>query len=246
MPISPNSIIHFTKSKESLKGILSDNFKLKYCREIMPFSDEQVVVYVPMVSFCDIPLSQVKEHIEKYGEYGLGLTREWAVKNKLNPVLYVEPSSHLSESYLAVINQFFPGAVEQSDEESQGLRNIADFLRYMKPYQGPLIREGREHGSYRFSDEREWRFVPSHQAECEMLYTEHDGEGYRKKAALSLDALRLHFEPNDIKYIIIKDDSEISEFISHLRGVKGGKYLFNDVDRLSARILTAEQIRSDF
>ena len=33
MAISPSSIIHFTNKKESLIGILTNNFKLSYCKE---------------------------------------------------------------------------------------------------------------------------------------------------------------------------------------------------------------------
>ena len=91
--LSSNSIIHFTKTKESLKGILENNFKLSFCKETFHLGNDVSRIYVPMVSFCDIPLSEVKNHIEKYGAYGIGLTREWAIKQGLNPVLYLEKES---------------------------------------------------------------------------------------------------------------------------------------------------------
>ncbi len=98
MPLSSNTLIHFTANKEALKGILADNFKLKYCKEVLNWGDKSPMeLYVPMVSFCDIPLSQIKEHISRYGHYGIGLTREWAVANKLNPVLYIQPGSSLAQ-----------------------------------------------------------------------------------------------------------------------------------------------------
>jgi len=60
-----------------------------------------------------------------------------------------------------------------------------------------------------------------------------------------LAELRLNFEPGDIKYIIIKHDHEISEFIDILRKTKG-KYAYDDVERLMTRIITVEQIETDF
>tara|TARA_R110002096_G_scaffold404235_2_gene602027 strand:+ start:334 stop:522 length:189 start_codon:yes stop_codon:yes gene_type:complete len=62
MGLSSNSIIHFTKTSESLKGILQENFRIKFCLEIVNL-ETQLNYAAPMVSFCDIPLSQVKEHI---------------------------------------------------------------------------------------------------------------------------------------------------------------------------------------
>lgn len=246
MSLSSNSIVHFTSSKDALKGILSDNFKIKYCREVLKFEGRSdIVLRVPMVSFCDIPLSQVKEHISRYGEYGLGLTREWAVRNRLNPVLYFEPGSHLAQSYSSAMTGLSKSRSAVDIEQAYG--DLWDLARYMKPYEASLERKGDTVDRYRFSDEREWRYVPPKGSGCVSLFVDSQlGFEFDESSASKVDALRLQFEPNDIKYIIIKDDSEISEFISHLRGVKGGKYLFNDVDRLSSRILTTEQIRSDF
>ncbi len=67
----------------------------------------------------------------------------------------------------------------------------------------------------------------------------------KKAADAKLEPFRLEFEPNDIKYIIIQKDAEIGEFIEHLRRAKGMKYALHDIERLTTRILTTEQIQSD-
>lgn len=87
MPLSSNSLIHFTKNKSTLCGILENDFKIKYCLETINAKRHQYIGAVPMVSFCDIPLSEVKDHIKKYGAYGIGLSKQWGIKNGLNPVL---------------------------------------------------------------------------------------------------------------------------------------------------------------
>ena len=243
MPLSSNTIIHLTREKASLQGILQDNFRVHYCKEAIALDSEIYEVHVPMVSFCDIPLSEIKDHIEKYGCYGIGLTKAWAVRNGLNPVLYVEPTSHLAKSYKKAFSDLVLDVA--GDEFTDGQQCFTDVLRYLKNYQGPLSRKGVLHDEYRFSDEREWRHVPQLTEACDMLLTTESYLKDESAAQAQLSSLRLHFEPNDIKYIIIQSDSEISEFVSLLRNAKGKKYAYDDVERLMTRILTTEQIKGD-
>lgn len=136
MPVSSNTLIHFTKDKERLKSIFLDNFRVGFCKEAPTLGGFGTTCHVPMVSFCDIPLSQIKDHISKYGEYGIGLTREWGIRNKLNPVLYLEPGSLLSESYRAAANYFLSRAREEkelvarSDEYFRAVVALGEMLSY--------------------------------------------------------------------------------------------------------------------
>lgn len=118
----------------------------------------------------------------------------------------------------------------------------------MKNYQDDLVRNGNITEEYRFSDEREWRYVPSITEDCIMIIAEvqYDDEALIEKANKSLQKLRLEFEPIDIKYIIIQSDSEISEFLDLLRASKGVKYSYQEVERLMTRLITTEQIVTDF
>ena len=243
MPLSSNTIIHLTRDRSSLQGILEDNFKIYYCKETIRLDEEEYQVRVPMVSFCDIPLSEIKSHIEKYGNYGIGLTKEWAVRNGLNPVLYVEPKSLLARSYNVAFTKLVIEAL--GEVISEGQKCFTDVLRYIKNYQGPLSRKETLIEEYRFSDEREWRFVPAPNEKCEMLMTDERYDSDPAAVQASLEPLRLYFEPNDIKYIIIQSDAEISEFVQLLRNAKGKKYAYDEVERLTTRILTTEQIQGD-
>lgn len=247
MSLSSNTLIHFTADKEALKGILSENFKLKYCREVLNWGhNSRSIIRVPMTSFCDIPLSQIKDHISKYGHYGIGLTREWAVKNKLNPVLYVQPDSSLAQSY----KQFIDDIAKDKDhfkDKKDVVKRLLDPLRYMKNYEATLERNGKTFRKYRFSDEREWRYVPPYTQGCRILYTDRDYsiDGAPEAAAASISAYRLKFRPNDVKYIIIKNDKEIGEFIEHLRHAKGKNYSQSQIERLTTRLFTSDQIHKD-
>ncbi|WP_343633620.1 abortive infection system antitoxin AbiGi family protein [Fluviicola sp.] len=248
MALSSNSIIHFTSTVDALKGILQDNFKIKYCAETIFFELEKEIKYAaPMVSFCDIPLSQIKDHIGKYGAYGIGLTKEWAQRQRLNPVMYVQAGSFLAKSIQESYRNIAKVKNVEWDKISSDQRNWLNILRYVKNYEADLSRGGEVVKNYRFSDEREWRYTPSYE-ECNPMAINpvaYQTEEQKKRINKKLSNLRLEFEPNDIKYIIIERESEISEFVDILKKSKGNKYSYNDVERLMTRIITSEQIKTD-
>jgi len=245
MGLSSNSLIHLTKNKNSLMGILQEEFKIKYCLETIRTSKGPFTAAVPMVSFCDIPLSEIKNHIKSYGEYGIGLKKVWAKRKGLNPVLYLDSNSTLGGDFLNAAKEILSGKKFSTYTETETA--IGDLLRYMKNYEGELLRDGLTISDYRFSDEREWRYVPNRKvASMAIGLKEYDTVEKKEKANSLLGTLSLGFEPNDIAYIIIKNESEISEFIQSLEDAKGKKYPFHDVKRLTTRIITTDQILNDF
>jgi hypothetical protein len=58
-------------------------------------------------------------------------------------------------------------------------------------------------------------------------------------------AARISFEPNDIKYLIVRREDEIVPLIRELEMIKG-RYSYEAVRLLFSRIISAEQVRSDF
>ncbi|MEM9679433.1 MAG: abortive infection system antitoxin AbiGi family protein, partial [Bacteroidota bacterium] len=67
MAISTNSIIHYTNSFKTLTSILKEGFKIKYCAEELDlFEDKGSLAAHPMISFCDIPLSDSVQHFDAY------------------------------------------------------------------------------------------------------------------------------------------------------------------------------------
>ncbi len=165
-------------------------------KECVSLSNKAAVYSIPMVSFCDIPLSEIKEHISKYGSYGLGMTKEWGIRKGLNPVLYVSQNSMLSESYRKAIVHF-----AKDNNWTDELKALLDVARYLKNYEADLTRGGTTVKNYRFSDEREWRYVPPYTEKCDMLVTNKGLTEPELKAVsdAKLVDLRLEFEPNDIK-----------------------------------------------
>ncbi|HDY7983676.1 TPA: hypothetical protein RQK99_004550 [Vibrio vulnificus] len=206
---------------------------------------------VPMVSFCDIPMSEIKDHIDKYGSYGIGLSKEWARANGLNPVLYIDSNSHLNRSLEYVLRKY---VVSNDDEvtihklDKDKLR-LVDILRYVKNYQEDLVRKTETISDYRFYDEREWRFVPEFSEKYHGCFDNTHIEDFKdefEKSAKNLSKVRLNFNPEDISYLIIKDDREIHDLIRFLKDDMGSEFSYKAIERLTTRILTTDQIRGDF
>src|SRR5436190_20070413 len=99
--VSSNTLFHFTDKIEYLIGILTKNFRARYCLEVFEDSvgeriaeiADDVNFAVPMVCFCDIPLSLTAKHLATYGYYGIGLTKQWAMSQRLSPLLYCHSMS---------------------------------------------------------------------------------------------------------------------------------------------------------
>lgn len=243
MGLSPSTLFHFT-SKNGLKGILKDNFKLKYCFETISHVDKPIEIAIPMVSFCDIKISQIKEHIEKYGYYGIGLSKDWAMEKGLNPVIYLNSSSDFSVGIIGVIKDIVKNKKLTIEERM----NLVNFLRYSKIYEGDLVRKGKVINKYRFADEREWRYVPQKKTNHLAWLAKNQYDTQEKKDTQNRTLLneKLYFNANQILYLVVKKEKEIAEIISHIRNVKGMNYTMEEIDRLTTRIISCERIMNDF
>lgn len=256
MAINTSCVIHFTETIEALTGILKDNFKIHFCYEQYKYNNESENILVPMVSFCDIPLSKIKEHIEKYGKYGIGLTKEWAIRQGLNPIVYLSQNSQVANSYSGL--DIILKNVNKNNSNIEVLKEAALKLimlyAFTKQYSGILPRTNKK---YTFYDENEWRYVYQFQNIDEfypkfypLILCANKEEKLISKHKIEANKLieneRLYFEPNDIKYIIVKDENDIMDIIKILEYDKGQKFSTIDIKRLTTRILTVEQIENDF
>jgi hypothetical protein len=244
--ISSETLFHFTDSKAKLLSILENEFYPRYCFERMLLHNKVVKSAFPMVCFCDIPLSQIKEHIYKYGRYGIGLSKEWGGRNGLNPVFYLRSKSILSNSIEAIIVNLLEEEITPQSGIPSTLKNV---VRYMKPYIGSYLRGVKKRNRIRFYNEREWRYVPT-ESEPNIKFALNESE-YKnpemlKQANSTLTNVRLHFEPNDIKYVIVKEEKEILEMVKALREIKGRKYDKDTVLIVASRVITCDQILKDF
>ena len=249
----PDILFHFT-NKESLFSILKKTFKISYAREIILGRDVKREFAVPMVSFCDLRLSELKNHINKYGSYGIGLSKKWANYHGISPVMYINRHSYIADNLNNGLNGIYNHLNKLKDASKldtldKSYRNILKTYQFIKNYEGHLIRKGNLiNENYRFAEEREWRYVPSLEetgVEPFIAKTNIDTDAKKQKYNDRISDISLHFQPNDIRYLIVKNPDEIEGLINHLNEVKG---MFQDITRnkLISKILTVKQIHDDF
>jgi len=248
----PDILFHFS-DKDGLFGVLESTFNVSYAREKIIGKNNEREIGVPMVSFCDLKLSELGLHMEKYGRYGIGLTKEWANRNGLNPVLYISRYSPFTDGLLSGLDSIHQhkSKLDMSGEGasiSAVYMNIYNTYRFIKNYEGPLLREGEEKiENYRYADEREWRYVPPLEMPNLIPFvaiTHIKTKSLKNSLNETIRHIKLSFKPEDIRYLIVEKDSDILELVEHIRGVNGN-YNNETLTRLASRILTADQINKD-
>jgi hypothetical protein len=229
-----------------LSGIIKEGFRIKYCAEKLYLVGKNGSNAAhPMICFCDIPLSQSHEHFDSYGCYGIGLTKEWAAKIGVNPVLYISPDSHIATTIHSLLKERRKNTTNLTQQQKNEIIRIKCFA---KNYSGQLKRCGKVINNYIFYNEREWRFIPSKECVGKSLlsvnlknYNE-DKDKYNNP----LSKLRFEFEAEDVSYIIVEKTSEIPAIISVLRSKFGSVLAPEQVDILLSKICSTEQIKRDY
>lgn len=235
--ICSNSFFHYTKSMGKLLGILQSGFRGHYCHEEFKCSDgEMLHLSIPMVSFCDIPLSHIPAIT--YGEYGIGMTSIWGNAKNLTPVCYFPNST--KKPLTRFIAQL---AQEQKDEKCEKCNNL---LAFAKPYNKYANPQGYRLNNYR---EREWRKAYN------TVFIKNDEED---SAALSQNkppkqhpTMLLTFSNADITFILVPNDRErlvLIRSIQDFKSIGGTSSEISDEDRLLlvSKILTIDDIKRNF
>lgn len=256
--ISSQTLFHFTNTKENLLNILRNDFCPHYSLEHWKYYD----VAIPMVSFCDLPLSLTRRHLNLYGGYGIGLRKEWGRRNHLSPVLYHHDLSPVNEALRAVQLTWrkLGGLSLESDKTPVGkavgeqmdklMDAIITTLSFQKQYEG-ISEKDPEKGVICFYDEREWRYVPSIKT-VDSIHPLLTIEGFRDGHTKSEEEAKLEnwkkltFTPDDIKFVVVRSENDILDFVQDIRGLKGKKYTWESVELLTTRIVSANKIEEDF
>jgi hypothetical protein len=243
MPVSSNSIIHYTKTIDALKSIVKDlAFNVKYCIEEIVVPDGVIPIAIPMVSFCDIPFTNITLHAKAYGYFGIGLSKKWAIENKLNPVLYLEENSYLTLSINSLLDKVNEG-VQFTGEEYEIHKDILGMLCHIKNYAGDLMlrKKNKILDNYNFYNEREWRYIPYNSKDLDLIISE---ESYSQKKEYynnNAKCNKLAFDLSDINYIIMNNERQVEIFVNYIR-----KKTDLNIEKINRKIITFDQIRNDF
>jgi hypothetical protein len=247
MPISTSSIIHYTDKIEKIESILIEGFLIKYCEEQLVIENELSSNSAhPMISFCDIPLSHSYKHFDAYGRYGIGLSKTWAHKMRINPVLYLDHRSTVSLNLGKLLE-----ARREKKTTNLTVNQSNQILRikaFTKNYSGKLKRNKVDRSNYIFYDEREWRLVPEDNELGSAKFSIALSKYKSKKSYYNnlLSGLRFKFNPSEISYIIVDKTIEIPRIINHLRSHYATKCTSQELDILFSKICSTEQIINDY
>ena len=256
MTLSANTLFHFTKDAESLISILKNGFYPRFCLEdftetgnIVAETTNLQEMAIPMVCFCDIPLSKITDQIDFYGSYGIGLTKNWGIQSGLNPLLYITKKSLLN-SHLVQMRAVFLNPI---DGDNKHFIHWIETVSYIKPVQGKMYKGGAFVEKV-FYDENEWRYVP-------VLHENGSAKGtkeYRLSKEHYLDniirtnannelkdAVKLPFVLTDVKYLIVPTQAEARLLANSMHDVMKTE-AGSDINLLISRIITCEQVREDF
>lgn len=234
-----DSLFHFTKNVDYLKSILNNGIYPRYCLEdVTWFGLDEHVAY-PMVSFCDIPLSRINEHTDFYGSYGIGFSKDWGLKNNLNPVIYCSKNGLIPD-----VAEFLIKPKDDESPEEEAARNITLFklLKLIKPLTGNMI-VGGSVIEKDFYQESEWRYTPSNNIDDTVIF-QPDFELKKDKKNKEAEKYTLQFVPSDIKYIFVKDDHDIPLMVDFINN-NLGKFPLNDLKILISRIISLKTIETD-
>src|ERR1017187_10890632 len=101
----------------------------------MPYGHKTIKEYaLPMTCFCDIPLSQIADHISFYGDYGIGMSKKWGLTKGLNPILYVNKGSSTYKSMVKILNV----SLHTGSEDSIERQNAWNMIMLTKEYHGKI------------------------------------------------------------------------------------------------------------
>lgn len=243
MRIYSSSFFHYASNLDAIKGIIKDGFKVFYCKEEIYSDNSREYIGIPMVSFCDIPLSCLDQINYGGGQIGIAMKRNWGISHELQPVLYY-PNNKNCQSTKMIIE------ATKSFKSNNTYKSTYGILGYSKPMVKITKVKGVNANNY---IEREWRKVYANYGVQKWL-TLAEYNTYRSNKNLPKKQVGspLKFGVDDIDFIIVprKHIDEIVQYVLNMNFNRiGGKENVpinqNDKIMLISKIIAFESLKSN-
>ena len=243
--LSSSSLFHYTDSLGTLIAILKTGFKFSSVSEKYP--QMSISAQTDVVCFYDIPLTQAIAHRENYGKYAIGLSSNWAIKNKISPVRYVHSNSpgfseeviefmDLHEAKLQNGNEFVQQRVALKKNKTIDIEKLpSDAMIVIKTLENDLTKalefissgvpffKAYKENRKKYYDEREWR------AYC--------SPGSRGN--------NLKFLWEDINFIICNSENETTQIYNQLKDGKSTLEIKSE-NKIWKKLYTFNEISTNF
>ena len=208
---SANALFTFMNNFTYLKDILETKLIFpRYCRENIEYLglNNLAEIAFPMKCFCDIFINKLYTHMNLYGKYGIALSKEWGLKNQIQPVQYINNSSFIINSIQDLYNHIQELHMEDDfisdkNKDIKYMENILyDRLRFIKPIYGDMYREGH---LLKTDDDNVYPYI----TEFNDLYSLSEDLTKNPDYGLKIDS-------DDIKYLIVKSKADRKELINFI------------------------------
>lgn len=291
--MNPNSetLFHFTKHKDVFQSILRKGLRYSFAYEEFPscivnnivccgmsdtIVDENSMagMAIPMISFCDIPLTRVDNHSNRYGKYAIGIDKSflsYLYGDFINPVFYIDSKSvqqsiaHLTKAQGVAAKSYIIQSESPNDMniKAEALDYITKFresiyqiLSICKPTFGVNV-EGEKQCFY---EEREWRAIYPNLCgtsfEWQIGCTRSEFKEMKELLNNALDSESEAFVtlPTDflnyINHIIVPKEDDIPEILEYILNsdcIMGHKKIdMNQRLLLLSKLTSYERITSDY
>ncbi len=261
---SSSCLFHYTKSFETLLSILKSGFRFSVVREAYPqigwgnspltaLGIHRTFVDNRIVCFCDIPLTLAAGHRTFYHSYAIGLSKKWAMRNKMTPVRYVHSDSPGFSGKLIEFQKiennrrdsgeaFLPALIHHKTGEIPNIEGLPDEEKKLLKVFEQLIEEALQFitdGAPFFK-----MYEGDDPLQGSPLKRYYDEQEWR---VASDDPNRdyLRFSWDDVRYIICATRSECEELYKHCESISS-KLGLKDSYRLWQKLLSFEEIDEDF
>lgn len=205
----------------------------------------------PMKCFCDINMHRLDVHLQWYGYYGLAFSKEWGMRNGIQPIQYINPDSDLCKDFsIAFSSALKTNPAKETAAQIKMKNFLLHEMMYYKPYEGKM--KNRNTGKIEnkcFTDEFEWRFIPNvtvagfEQAYYDETIINAGVLNDISNSMVGITEVALNFEYSDIKYIIVKTTSDFESLTKEIVSLNLNEIIEH---QLISKIIVWDNSRGDF